>query len=400
MIVAEPPSLRPHSGVPLISCHFDVPFVGVNAPRTDPPAKVDRVPLVLPSALKYRTRLTDRRYMPGASGNIQIVRPPRLFLDTNHLINIAGLRKGKSLPPGQSPEAYSFIDQCITQHFGMVFLQSAVLDWVDGDATEDSAREIAQVLDSAKLRYLFESDTSVYLREVLDECHRLHPELNVPQFDVLHLVSDGEDYEPSELKIAARVPEYLSEGAQQVFAKLIKAGITHVPNSSVQTHVKETIRWKHKHLETYKKRVKGFNEMLSEDIAGTKEYFANPQPFHIGWIRGFLKADKVLVAWNGGLDVDSAVNILRELDLRQCPSVWLYIKAHEHRMRAGHAPADNEVDDWFILPVVSYTDVVLVDRGFRDFILRADSRLKSKVFANAADATRVLAAMAAPFDEK
>jgi hypothetical protein len=31
-----------------------------------------------------------------------------------------------------------------------------------------------------------------------------------------------------------------------------------------------------------------------------------------------------------------------------------------------------------------------VDRGFRDFILRADKNLKSKVFADAADATRVL----------
>jgi hypothetical protein len=338
--------------------------------------------------------------MPTASGTIQIVRPPRLFLDTNHLINIARLRKGKSLPRGQSPEAYSLIDQRIAEHFGMVFLPSAALDWVDGNATEDSAREIAQVLDSAKLRYLFESDTSVYLREVLDECHRLHPELNVPQFDVLHLVSDGEDYEPSELKLATRVPDYLSKDAQQAFAKLIKAGITHVPNPSVQTHVEETIRWKQRHLEAYKKRVKGFKEMLSEDIEGAKEYFANPPSFHIGWIRGFLKADKVLVAWNDGLDVDGAVDILKDLDLRQCPSVWLYIKAHTHRMKAGHAPTDNEVDDWFILPVVSYTDVVLVDRGFRDFILRADRSLKSKVFASAADAARVLSVMAAPFDER
>jgi hypothetical protein len=316
------------------------------------------------------------------------------------LINIARLRKGDSLPPGQSLEAYSFIDQCITQHFGVVFLQCATLDWVDGNATEDSAREIAQVLDSAKLRYLFESDTSVYLREVLDECQRLHPELNVPQFDILHLASDGEDYEPSELKIATRVPDYLSEDAQQAFAGLIELGVTHVPNPSVQAHAKEAIRWKQRHLEAYRKRVIGFQGMLSEDIKGAEDYFANPQSFHIGWITGFVKADKVLVAWNEGLDLDGAVNILKDVDLHQCPSVWLYIKAHEHRMKAGHAPTDNEADDWFILPVVSYADLVLVDRGFRNFILRADGNLKLKVFANAADAARVLAVMAAPFDER
>jgi hypothetical protein len=334
--------------------------------------------------------------MPTQSGHIQIVRPPKLFLDTNHLINIAKLRKSQSLPPQQSFDAYSLIDQCIAQHFGLVFLQAASLDWVDGDATEDSAREIAQVLDSAKLQYLFESDTLVYLREILDECHRLHPGLNVPDFNILHLLSDGGSYEPAELKIADLVPDYFCEGAQQAFSKLVKTGVTRVPIASVQTHVKETILWKQRNPEIYKKRVKGFKEMLSEDIEGCKEYLADPESFHIAWVKGFLKADKVLVACNDGFTPEDAADILKGLDLQRCRSVSLYFKAHEHRMRAGHAPADNEVDDWFILPVVSYADLVLVDRGFRDFILRADRSLESKVFANAADAAKVLSLMIAP----
>lgn len=338
--------------------------------------------------------------MPDASGIIRIMRPPRLFLDTNHLINIAQVRKGGSLPPGQSVEAYSLIDQCIAQHFGLVFLQVAALDWVDGNATDESAREIAQVLDSARLLYLLESDTAVYLREILDECHRLHPELSTPQFDVLHLVRSGGDYEPSQLKIAAHIPDFFQRDGQQPFSGLIEDGITRIRIPSIQTLVKETLLWRQRHPETYRKRVTGFREMMSEDTEGAKEYFDNPRRFHIGWMRGFLKADKVLAAWNEKLDACDAVNILKELELQQCPSVWLYIKAHEHRMKARRIPRDNEVDDWFTLPAISYADLILVDRGFRDSILRADRSLESKVFADAADAAQVLSHMSVPFNEK
>jgi hypothetical protein len=341
--------------------------------------------------LKQWPRFADKGRMRVHSGNIQIARPPKLVLDTNHLINIAKLRKGQPLPRGQSPEAYSLIDQCIAQHFGLIFVQAAPLDWVDGNATEDSAREIAQVVDSAKLRYFFESDTSVYLREVLDECRRLHPGVTVPQFNILHLMSDGGSYEPAELKLASLIPGYFCEGAQQAFSKLLESGIMHIPITSVQAHVNEAILWKQKNPETYRKRVRGFKEMLSEDITGCEEYLADPESFHIAWIKGYLKADKVLVACNDGLRTEDAADILKGLDLRRCPSVSLYLKAHEHRMRAGHKPADNEVDDWFILPVVPYADLVLVDRGFREFIIRADRSLESKVFANAADAARALA---------
>lgn len=335
--------------------------------------------------------------MPDDSGEIQIVRAPKLFLDTNHLINIAQVRKGSSLPPGQSIEAYSFIDQCIAQHFGLVFLQVAALDWVDGNATEETVREIAQVLDSAKLLYLLESDIPVYLREILDECRRLHPELTIPQLEVLHLVSDGGGYECSELKIVARIPDFFSKETQHSFAGLIEAGITSIPIRSIQTLVKETLLWKQRHPETYGKRVTGFKEMMSEDTEGAKEYFDNPRRFHIGWMRGFLKADKVLAAWNDTLDAGDAVSILKDLDLQRCPSVWLYIKAHEHRIRARRVPSDNEVDDWFILPAVSYADLILVDRGFRDSILRADRSLESKVFADATDAAAALSQIGIPF---
>jgi hypothetical protein len=278
-------------------------------------------------------------------------------------------------------------------------MQASALDWVDGNATEDSVREIAQVLDSAKLLYLFESDTCVYLREVLNECVRLHPGLCVPHFDILHPVSDGGSYEPALLKIFHCIPDDIPERARASFAELVESNVTQIPIVSVEQLVTETLLWKRKNAETYRGRVEGFKEMMLEDIKGADEYFANSTPFHIGWLKGFLKANKVLTACNDGLSTEDAVNILKGIDLQQCPSVWLYIRAHEQRMRAGHPPTDNDVDDWFVLPVVSYTDLVLVDGGFRHFILCADGSLESKVFANVADAARVLSALAAPVND-
>jgi len=336
--------------------------------------------------------------MAADSDKIQIIEPPMFFLDTNHLINIANLRKRKPLPAGQSPEAYSLIDQCIGRHFGVVFLEAAALDWVDGKATEDSAREIAQVLDSAKLLYLFEFDTWVYLREVLDECVRLHRDLRVPQYDIFHLLSDGGSYEPALLKIARCIPNDISESAQASFAAVIESGVTQIPVVSVRQHVIGALLWKKRNPDTYKERVENFKEMLSEDIKGANGYFTDPTRFHTAWLKGFLKADKVLVACNDGLTTEDAADILAHLDLERCPSVWLYIKAHEHRMRAGYPPTDNEGDDWSILPIVPYVDVILIDRGFREFVIRADSSLEAKVFANAADAAKALSALVAPWN--
>jgi hypothetical protein len=330
--------------------------------------------------------------MATESENVGIVRPPKIFLDTNHFINIAKVRRGEPLPKGQSADSYLFINQCIAQHFGVVFLEVATLDWVDGKAAENSAREIADVLDSAKLLYLFESDTYVYLREVLDECVRVKSELHVPRFDICHLVSDGGSYEPALLKIAQCAPDAVPERAQASIMKLVETGVTEIPIKPVRDHVLQALLWKRTNPDTYKERIKGFKEMVSEDIEGKKDYFADPAYFHAQWLKRFLKADKVLAACNNDLSAEDVDDMLTHLDLQHCPSVWLYIEAHKHRMKAGHPPKDNDVDDWSILPVVPYVDVTLVDHGFREFIIQADRDLESKVFADATDAAEASSA--------
>jgi len=64
-----------------------------------------------------------------------VERPPKLYIDTNHLINIADLRHNRPLRWG-SPDAYAFVDRCIRQHFGIILNPHAALEWVEGKATK------------------------------------------------------------------------------------------------------------------------------------------------------------------------------------------------------------------------------------------------------------------------
>lgn len=108
-----------------------------------------------------------------------IQRPPKIYLDTNHLINIAKIRKGEKLQEGQSEGEYNCLDGLIRSYCGLIFNLAALLEWVEGGATVESAREITAVVDSANLKYLFEADYLVYTREVLDKCHEQNPDIQV-----------------------------------------------------------------------------------------------------------------------------------------------------------------------------------------------------------------------------
>src|SRR5688572_13313562 len=111
---------------------------------------------------------------------MSILAPPRIYLDTGHIINISRLRNGETIPSNQRA-AYSALDRFIrTHHFGLVYNPSAPLEWVDGQATLESANQIADVVQSARLTYYFAGDQFTYTAEVLNECRRVCPRLNTP----------------------------------------------------------------------------------------------------------------------------------------------------------------------------------------------------------------------------
>jgi hypothetical protein len=70
------------------------------------------------------------------------------------LIYISDVRKGKKLPEGLSEKDYNRLDEYIKSCCGLICNLAATLEWVEGNATENSASEIAAVVDSAKLKFL------------------------------------------------------------------------------------------------------------------------------------------------------------------------------------------------------------------------------------------------------
>jgi hypothetical protein len=151
--------------------------------------------------------------------------------------------------------------------------------------------------------------------------------------------------------------------------------------------VKQTFFWKEKNPKTYQERIGGFKASMTEDIKRRDEFFANHTQYQKEWIKRHLKIDRILRAFNPGIDVD---DVLPKIDVNYCQAVDLYWKVREKRMMSGNPANDNDVDDYLFLPVVSYADIILTERNLRAFILQADKTLESKVFHNVSDAAQAL----------
>jgi len=311
-----------------------------------------------------------------------IQRPPRIYLDTNHLINIARVRKGEEPQPAWSKDNYCYIDKCIKSYGCLVFNPYAALEWVEGNATIDSARGIAAVVDSAKVKYMIDADYIVYTSEVIELCRKKDPNIHVPDLPpVLQNISDNGTFRSALGILVSQVPDYLEKDKLEQIQKKGGLPIT-VTTFSAQNWTKETFYWKQSNKEIYQERVDGFRDSLSEDIERKDEYFNDRKRYKKDWIKEFLKIDRILRAFNPGIDIDV---ILEEIDIQNCPAVDLCWTVREKRMESGKPPEENDVDDYMFLPVIPHADLILMEKNLRGYILWADSSLESKVFSDTGD---------------
>jgi len=264
-----------------------------------------------------------------------------------------------------------------------------VLEWVEGKATEESASKISAVVDSAKLKYILEADYLIYTREILDQCCQQDQNLQVPDFRILQNLSDNSTFSSALGILATQVPDYLEENQRKRFQQKGQIPVK-IPVVSVRLWVEETFKWKENNLETYRKRVVDFNSSFSEDIKGKEGYFANPRQYQKGWIKGFLKVDRILRAFNPHINDGGINDILDRVDSIKCEAVNLYWKVREERMEYGNPPKDTDVGDYIFLSGIPYADIVLMEDKLRGSILKVDSSFKSKVFSNAGDCLNAL----------
>ena len=213
---------------------------------------------------------------------MSIIQPPKIFLDTNHLICIARHRKGIALPQNVK-DSYSFIDRCIREwHFGLIFHPGSPLEWVDGNATLESALEIAAVVDSARLQYEIEVDHFVYLYEVLAEIHRIDASIRLPEFEIFfHRNIEKEVVRPLGV-LANQVPGYFEE-------HMLPAGddalLEAVPTATAAEFTESAFNFKHRRQESYSERVNGHIDAYLHDVKAYEQYKKFDQWMDvIGWM--------------------------------------------------------------------------------------------------------------------
>ncbi|MBN2592412.1 MAG: hypothetical protein JXA81_02810 [Sedimentisphaerales bacterium] len=318
-----------------------------------------------------------------------IQRPPKIYLDTNHLINIAKVRKGQKPQPVQSEDDYGSIDECIKSFCGLIFNPVATMDWVGGKATEQSISEIAAVVDSANLKYIaLDADFFVYTREILDQCRKEDTSIITPPDlpPVLQKISDNHTIRSPLVILANKVPDYLDAELNEIFQK--NGGLpTEEPVFTVQEWVKGIFKQRRANPQDFQRRINRFKDELTYDIQNKEVYFQDSKRYRRDWIKRLLKIDKILIAFNPGINVDA---ILEKIDIEDCPAITLYWTVREKRMLSGLPPNDNDVDDYAYIPVIPYADVVLIEKQLRAFVLQAEESLESKVFSKVSDALNAL----------
>lgn len=319
-----------------------------------------------------------------------ITPPPKLYLDTNRLINISKIHRGLSLDSSEKyRKSYIFINKCIQEATcALIFNFSAPLEWVEGMATEESASHLARIFDKAECLYQAESDTSIYASEVLEECKRVDPSVSFPELPVLSYLQKGSQYTSAQTIIARHVPDY-------DFGSTDKSSFPdHVPVVSISTHVTETLLWKKKKPEVYEKRRPDHNEAFLQDITRAGDHFDGfSKRDVIGWLKRFVQIDKILRAASPKANVD---DLLGTIDVSRCPATYLNLKIRENLIRKKYQPEKNDCDDFIYLPIIPYADISLIEKRLSGWIVQAEKIMKTKVFCKPPDAASALKGWTSP----
>jgi hypothetical protein len=333
--------------------------------------------------------------------SVTAVRPVRLFLDTNHLIEIERLRSGNEFTKQSADDAkttaYRKLNARLsTGAVALVFDLHVPLEWVDRKGTEKRAKEIARVVDSYPVRYDYDLDKFIWLREVLDECKRTTPKLQVPDFPILQCPSNG-DLRANIFAILDKcVPGFfqdtqVSERDHTTQVKTQTAmNLVSVHFGSVLDCVEAACRVKTNSPNRYRERVLGHRAAFDNDsreLHNRKDRKFNKNDVAT-WLRKYLRVDRILSALNPGVDVDS---VLSKVDISRCPGTHLFLKTREMRLRDYTTKRkDSDVGDWSYVPILSYVDVALIEKNLRTYVIQADRKLEERVFAQPIEAAEAI----------
>ena len=315
---------------------------------------------------------------------MKIITPPKLYLDTNHLCSITKVRSGRhSVLPPKFQDAYAVLNSLIVQgRVGLIFQMMAALEWVGGDATLDSAYEIADVFETAPLSYQVEGDTFVFTAELLNECHRLQPFLKVPQFDVFWSRGASTVIQPAIFVLSKVAPDVFHLSDATISPTTLPHG-----NVPVRLAVERAFNLKSNDPKLYLERIEGFATAMANDFEAirnrtVKRYTGTD---FREWAVRYLSIDRILKALNPAVsisDVLSAIQCDSPAFEKHCPATALFLKYRLKKLQETRRVKKGDVGDAEFLQVVPFSDFVLTDRSHRHFVVEADPTLRHKVYSD------------------
>lgn len=318
---------------------------------------------------------------------LELQNVPKLYLDTGHYVNIVKTRRNDSSVPEKFRASYSTLNQWIRDgRVGLIFNPASPLEWVDGQATLASATELADVVDSAKLAFEVESDSFVYLYEVLQELRRLDQTLVLPEFEVLFIRDSARGVKRAIPALLGSVPRFFDEGELLENAGLVPVEL---PCSPARTYVERAWEFKHSRPHVFQERVDGYSAALQQDLDtfGSRATKSIQARDIVEWMKHYLKADRIIADLNPSADAD---RLLAAVDISRCPGIDLFLKAREKRIRSGQPAKENDADDWISVPIAAYADVMLTERNLRSYLHQADKSLSQRVTHDPAQAVELI----------
>lgn len=306
-----------------------------------------------------------------------IITPRRVFLDTNHLINLAKVRSGKT--PGLCGYTNRQITayECLLDHFRQGSMIPCIAFWQPYEwlsATDNSAAlEIAEILDLAYDCLQAAPLQIALVLEVLQDLKRLHTrkDWNIP--GIVHA--------------ALREPPWLTfiveetDSGKEEWRKIGLVG-TRIRERSMREYVCTISKPHQMHGHRHNAPSSSFEAAFFDSKAA--DALEQSQPLEAAFQR--VARSAMLVEFLARhFPGESAIELIRNVDTMKCPALRTWHEFWRRYVRGKSKPNRTDHNDVLFYPAHVYSDYSLTEHQMAHFLRETCSVFRERVFSDPVD---------------
>lgn len=295
---------------------------------------------------------------------MDLIRPLRLFLDTNHLVNLTHLRQDRPLRGDHDEDrvsAYRTINKwLLTGQCVPVFCETMAYEWVRQEDPTGPQR-IAAIFDSAMCARRVLADPLVFIVEAMKECKRIAPELAFPDCEIVAGFDPQSDL----------IDWFNAHWPKKDEAPTVAWKRVRFDDNRPVALVVEVIAEEKRRNDLWDVAHAGELHRLQQTRATQKEHGVGNdvlQEVRRFWLKTALLLDQVLRSMDRSVDADM---VLAEVPLGNCPALLLSVDAHWAYARANQVPKKGDFVDLTMFAVLPYADVALIEGRMHEFVRQA-----------------------------